>query len=165
MVEIAVRLHGGRFVNMIESARSILKLIYKISMILLTVMLASGAILAYVNATPANMLLLVSGILAVLTLIAGLSISKLDDQDKQTETYRELGQDIRKLVKVSTNYGYAEPEVHHIDLATVEEAKRMASDGAPIDDICRSIDPGHDGHDPARKEAFRRIVLAMIDQA
>lgn len=148
---------------MIESARSIFKLIYKIGMILLTVMLASGAILAYVSATPANMLLLVSGILAVLTLIAGLSISKLDDQDKQAETYREIGQDIRKLVKVSTNYGYAEPEVHRVDSATVEEAKRMAKDGAPIDDICRSIDPGHDGHDPAHKEAFRKIVQAMVE--
>lgn len=148
---------------MVESARTILKLIYKIGMILLTVMLASGAILAYVSATPANMLLLVSGILAVLTFIAGMSISKLDEQDKQAETYREIGQDIRKLIKVSTNYGYAEPEVHRVDSATVEVAKRMARDRAPIDDICRSIDPGHDGHDPAHKEAFRKIVQAMIE--
>ena len=148
---------------MIESARSIFKGIYKIGMILLTGILASAAILAYVNATPANMLLLVSGIFALLTLIAGLSISKLDDQDKQAETYREIGQDIRKLVKVSTNYGYAEPEIHRVDLAAVEEAKRMAKDGAPIDDICRSIDPGHDSHDPAHKEAFRKIVQAMIE--
>jgi hypothetical protein len=148
---------------MIESARSIFKLIYKIGMILLTLMLASGAILAYVRATPANMLLLISGILAILTLMAGLSISKLDDQDKRAESYRQIGQDIRKLVKVSTNYGYAEPEVHRVDLATVDEAKRMAKDGAPIDDICRSIDPGHDGHDPAHKEAFRKIVQAMIE--
>ncbi len=147
----------------IESARSIFKLIYKIGMILLTVMFASGAILAYVSATPANMLLLVSGIFAVLTLMAGVSIFKLDDRDKQAENYRQIGQEFRKLVKVSTNYGYAEPEVYRVDSATVEEAKRMAKDGAPIDDICRSIDLGHDGHDPAHKESFRKIVQAMID--
>ena len=148
---------------MIESARSIFKLIYKISMTLLTLMFASGAILAYVSATPANMLLLVSGILAILTLMAGVSIFKLDDRDRQAENYRQIGQEFRKLVKVSTSYAHAEPEVHRVDLATVEEAKRMAADGAPIDDICRSIDPGHDGHDPAHKEAFRKIVQAMIE--
>jgi hypothetical protein len=134
-------------------------------MILVTLMLAGGAIAAYVSATPGNMLLLVSGILAVLTLMAGASISKLDDQDRRAEGYRQIGQDIRKLVKISTSYAHAEPEVHRVDLATVEEAKRMAADGAPIDDICRAIDPGHDGHGPAHQEAFRRTVQAMVDQA
>ena len=150
---------------MIESARSIFKLIYKIGMILLTGMLASGSILAYVSATPANMLLLVSGIFAVLTLMAGVSIFKLDDRDRQAENYRQIGQEFRKLVKVSTSYSHSEPEVHRVDLATVEEAKRMAADGAPIDDVCKVIDPGHSGHDPAHQEAFRRTVQAMIDQA
>lgn len=150
---------------MVEDARRLFKLIYKIGMVLLALMLASGAILAYAGATPANGLLLISGILAVLTLIAGLSISKLEWQDEQAETYRQIGQDIRKLVKVSTSYSYAEPEVHRVDLATVAKAKRMASDGAPIDHICKEIDPGHDGHHPAHKEAFRKIVQAMIDQA
>jgi len=148
---------------MLESARSLSKLIYKIGMILLTLMAAGGAILAFVNATPANGLLLISGILAVLTLMAGLSISKLDWQDEQAESYRETGQQIRNLIIRSTRHAYAEPEVHHVDAAAVEVAKRMASDGAPIDDICRTIDPGHDGNDPAHKEAFRRIVQAMIE--
>ena len=147
----------------LETARRLFKLIYKVGMILLTLMLAAGAILAYANATTANGLLLVSGILAILTLIAGLSISKLDDQDARAETYRQLGQDIRNLVKVSTRHSYAEPEVHRIDSAGVEDAKRMASEGAPIDDICRAIDPGHDAHDPVHQEAFRKIVQAMID--
>ncbi|HVF36349.1 MAG TPA: hypothetical protein VNA29_00215 [Sphingomicrobium sp.] len=150
---------------MIDSARSVFKLIYKVGMILITVMLAGGAILAYVNSTTANGLLLISGILGMLTLIAGLSITKLDDQDRQAETYRQIGVDFRKLVKVSTSYAHAKPEVHRVDLATVEKAKQMAADGAPIDDICRAIDPGHDGHDPAHQEAFRQIVQAMVDQA
>lgn len=149
---------------MVESARSLFKRIYKIGMILITVMLASLTVLSYVSATTANGLLLVSGILALLTLMAGLSISKLDDQDAQAETYRQIGQDIRKLVDVSTSYGYARPEVHRVEVATVEDAKRMAIDGVPIDDICRMIDPDHDCHDPMRREAFRRIVQAMITQ-
>lgn len=149
---------------MFETTRNLLKLIYKIGMIVLTLMLAGAAILAFANATMGNGLALVGGILTVFTLIAGLSISKLDWQDKQAENYRPLG-NLRDSINFSTNYTFAEPEVHRVDLATVEEAKRMASDGAPIDDICRVIDPGHDGHLPAHKEAFRKIVQAMIEQA
>ncbi|MEO5971893.1 MAG: hypothetical protein ABIP91_00805 [Sphingomicrobium sp.] len=148
----------------LQSARSLFKLIYKVGMILVTLMLIIGAVAAYWVATPANQLLLISGILAILALISGLSITKLDWQDKQAETYRQLGQDIRNLVRVSTRHSYAEPEVYHVDAAMLDTAKRMASDGASIDDICKAIDPGHDGHDPAHKEAFRKVVEAMIDQ-
>ena len=149
---------------MLESARSLFKRIYKIGMILVTLTLGGLAVLAYLNATTANGLLLICGILAILTLIAGLSISKLDDQDRQAEAYRELGQGIRNLVKASTTIAYAEPEVHRVDAATLEDARRMASEGAPIDDICRAVDPGYDGHDPAHQQAFRRIVEAMIKE-
>lgn len=149
---------------MFETTRSLLKLIYKVGMIVLTLLLAAGSILAYVSATPANMLLLISGILALLTLIAGLSISKLDDQDRRADTYRQIGQDIRNLVKVSTTRSYSEPEVHRVDATMLETAKRMAADGLPIDAICRAIDPEHDSHLPAHKEAFRNVVKAMIEQ-
>jgi hypothetical protein len=147
---------------MLESARSLFKRIYKFGMILVTLTLGGFAIAAYLSATTANGLLLISGILAILTLMAGLSISKLDDQDRQAETYREIGQDLRNLMKVSTIHTYAEPEVHRVDAATLEDAKRMAADGAPIEDICRAVDPGYDHHDPAHKQAFQKIVEAMI---
>ncbi len=146
-----------------ETARAWFKRIYKVGMILVTLMLGGGAALAYVSATPANGLLLISGILALLTLIAGLSITKLGDQDKQAETYRQIGQDFRRLVKVSTNRTYAEPEVHRVDPAALEQARRMDQEGASIDAICRLIDPGHDGHDPAHQAAFRKMVRAMLD--
>lgn len=150
---------------MVESARGVFKLIYKVGMIAITLTFAAGAVFAYLEHTPANQLLLVSGILALLALIAGLSISKLDDQDREAETYRQIGEDIRGLVKVSTSYSYAEPEVHRVDSTVVARAKSMASEGAPIDDICSMIDPEHPNHDPAHKAAFRKIVQTMIEQA
>ena len=148
---------------MVDSARSLFRPIYKTGMIIVTLTLGGGAVLAYASATPGNGLLLVAGILALLTLIAGLSINKLDWQDQQAEAYRQIGEDIRDRIKLATRYSYAEPEVHHLDAAMVEEAKRMAAEGAPIDDICTAIDPGHGGHEPAHREAFRRVVRAMID--
>ena len=147
---------------MVERARDLFKRIYKIGMILVTLALGAGAALAYVSATPGNGLLLVSGILAILTLMAGLSISKLDEQDEQAETYREIGQDIGRLVSFSTSHSIADPEVHRVDAATLEEAKRMAAEGASIDEICRVVDPAYDGHDPAHQDAFRRVVQTML---
>lgn len=148
---------------MVDTARSLFKLIYKIGMILVTLMLAGGAILAYLNATTANGLLLIAGILAILTLMAGLSITKLDRQDEQAETYRQIGHDIRNLVSVSTTHTFAEPEVHRVDQAALEQARQMDQDGASIDAICRLIDPGHDGHHLTHQEAFRKMVRAMLD--
>ncbi len=146
-----------------DKARSLFKLVYKVVMILVTLMLGGGAVLAYVSATVGNGLLLVSGILALLTLMAGLSITKLDDLDRQAEAFREVGQDMRKLVKVSTHHVHAEPEVHRVDMAALEQARRMDREGASIDSICRLIDPAHDANDPAHQEAFRKMVRAMLD--
>ena len=144
-------------------ARDLFKRIYKIGMILVTLGLGVGAALAYVSATPGNGLLLVSGILAILTLMAGLSISKLDEQDERAETYREIGQDIRKLVSFSTSRTFAAPEVHRVDAATLEKAKRMAAEGASIDEICRVVDPAYDGQDAAYQAAFRHLVRTMLE--
>lgn len=142
--------------------REIFKLVYKIGMILATLGLGIGAVAAWYYATPGNGLLLVSGILALLTLIVGPSISKLEDQDRQAETWRGIVQSVPQHIKFAVRH--AEPEVHRVDAAGLEDAKRMAAEGASIDDICRSIDPQHDRHDPARREAFRNIVRTMIEQ-
>ena len=172
--------------------RDVLKLIYKGLMTLVTVVLAGGAILAYWSSTPGNGLLLVSGILAVLALIALLSIGNLDRRDYQADTYREIADDMLARFPVQFRFGksasrpgnaatfgtmewtaeegapvsvhFAEPEVHRMDQAMLDEARRMAAEGAPIDEICRMVDPEHDRHDPAHQEVFRRIVRAAIEQ-
>lgn len=161
--------------------RETFKLVYRTGMMLVTLVLAIGSAAAFWAHTPANQLGLVGGILALLALIAGLSISKLDDRDRQAESLAEIGREFRAKMPFAMNFGkggqvdwslkegsfnvqYAEPQVHQVDAAGLEDAKRMAADGAPIDDICRAIDPEHDLHDPVHQEAFRRIVRAMLEQ-
>lgn len=158
--------------------RQVLKLIYKAAMIAATVGLVTLAYILYRTATPGNGQLLVSGILAILALMAFLSINKLDWQDDEAETYRSILDDMRARFPVSIKFGgtidpatnpaatvtFAEPEVHRVDTATLDEAKRMAAEGTPIDEICRRIDPAHGTHDPAHQEAFRRVVRAAIEQ-
>jgi hypothetical protein len=157
--------------------RDIFKLIYKVVMIIATVGLVLFAYVLYRTATPGNGQLLVSGIVAILALMAFLSINRLDWQDEQAETYRSILDDMRTRFPVSIQFGgaanpsaigtvsFADPEVHRVDTAMVDEAKRLMSEGKPIDEICRMIDPGHDTHDPAHQEAFRRVVRAAIEQS
>jgi len=142
--------------------RETLKLIYRSLMIFITVVLGGGSVLAFLNATPANGLMLVGGILAILTLMAGLSIFKLDWQDAEAETLRSIIQDIPKAATI--NVSYAEPEVHKIDEVGMQQAKRMAGEGASIEDICRAIDPAYDAKDEAHQGAFRAIVRMMIKE-
>jgi hypothetical protein len=141
--------------------RETFKLIYKILMILVTIGLAIGAAAAWWYATPGNGLLLIAGILAILTLLSGLSIKKLEWQDQQTRQFASIVDDMRSNVKLS--FSHSDPEVHLVDNAAFNRAKAMAASGEPIDEICRMIDPGHDRHDPAHQEALRRVVTAMID--
>lgn len=166
--------------------RETLKRIYRITMIGVTVVFGIATAAAYFSATSGNGLLLVAMIMAVLTLMAGLSIFKLDWQDEEAKAYRGIAQDlitrfgrpqlsdgIGAIARPGTGgdsrfqftFQVAEPEVHRVDAAGLDDAKRMAAAGAPIDDICRSIDPDHEGHDAAHQEAFRKIVRAMIEQS
>jgi len=172
--------------------RDLLKNIHKALSILVFLFLTGLAFLAYRESTAANGLLLVASVLGVLALIAFLSIDKAEEQDRRAENLHNIIRDVHSLARpglrfgkrgradeggtavgtVSWSYGtapitaeFAGPEVHRIDSATVEEARRMADEGASIDDICRMIDPGHDGNDRFHQEAFRRLVSAMLDQA
>ena len=160
-------------------------------MIAATVALVTLAYLAYRTATPGNGQLLISGILALLALITFLSIPKLDWQDEEAAQYRAIFDDMRARFPISIQFGrppthrsqagatggvfpnesamtmhsFADPEVHRISGATLEEARRMDSEGRPIDDICRMIDGDHDLHDPTHQEVFRRLVRTVIEQA
>jgi hypothetical protein len=174
------------------SVRQVVKLVYKVGMIAVTIALVTLAYLAYRTATPANGQLLICGILAILALITFLSIWKLDWQDEEAATYRGILDEMRARLPLSIRFGkpqessqhpsisgtlkwsaregvpvtvgFAEPEVHRMDAALLNEAKRMAASGTPIDDICRMIDPDHDRNAPVHQEVFRNIVRAAIEQ-
>lgn len=174
----------------VDAARRIFKRAYKIGMIAATVTLAVLAYLAYRSSTPGTGDVLLSVVLGVLAFLTLLSIPKLDWQDEQAETYRGILDDMRSRGPISFKFTgtgeppadtptraggehmtapvsveFAEPEVHRVDAELVSEARRMASEGHSIDDICRMIDPGHDSNDRMHREAFRRIVQAMIAES
>lgn len=146
----------------VEEFRQAFKTIYKAGMILVTAGFVTGAAAAWWYSTPANQLMLIAGILAILALISGLSIDKLDRQDEQAATIRSIVDDVGSLVRRSVRYDFAEPEVHRVDQPLLDEVRDMQARGEPIDAICRRIDPGFDGHGDMHQEALRRMVRAML---
>ncbi|HJU77435.1 MAG TPA: hypothetical protein VJ597_05855 [Sphingomicrobium sp.] len=167
-------------VHTLFKVRETLNLIHRTVMMFVTIVLVGGAILAWWYSTPGNGLLLVAGILGLLALMAGLSIFRNEVIDEaEAETLRQMidvARDVAPSEKVAAiqrlmqgrpvtvSVGHSEPEVHRVDTETLEDAKRMAAQGAPLDDICSAVDHEFHSRDPLHKDAFRRIVQAMIDQ-
>lgn len=174
------------------SVRDVLKLIYKLGVLAAALTLGALAYLAYAGSTAGSGDVLLSIVLGVLALLALLSVPRLDWQDEQAEIYRGIFDDMRTRFPLEVKFAgtpesppgaapqgggqwtigtgapvsvrHGEPEVHRVDASMVDKARRMASEGAPIDDICRMIDPGHDRDDSFHQQALRRIVQAMIEQ-
>ncbi|TAL27599.1 MAG: hypothetical protein EPN97_17185 [Alphaproteobacteria bacterium] len=140
--------------------RRYLKTVYKILTALIGTVLLTGAILAYQAHTPANMLLLVAGILFILALMAFLSIDKLDRYDRSAKAWGDIAQGLMKNVNIVTNF--AAPSVHKMDQQTLERGLRMQSDGAPIEEICRAVSPEYDSWDASQRQAFQQILCAAL---
>jgi hypothetical protein len=140
--------------------RRYLKTVYKVLTALIGTVLLTGAILAYQAHTPANMLLLVAGILFILALMAFLSIDKLDRYDQSAKAWGDIAQGLMKNVNVVTNF--AEPSVHKMEQKTLERVLRMQSDGSSIEEICRAASPEYDSWDAPQRQAFQQILSAAL---
>lgn len=158
-------------------ARNAFKAFYRVVMTLVTLTFLVAAFFAYWYSTPANGLLLVAVLALGIALVSGLSISRYDDEDRQLESNREIIDEVRSAIPISmqlgrsvftgepVTYSVAEPEVHRLDQQALDEAKAMAARGEPIDSICCFVDPAFDGRAPTYKQAFRKLVQSMIEQA
>ena len=168
--------------------RQALLLIRGIGMIAAALVLGGLAYLSYATATPGNGQLLMTGILAILAIMAVLAIPTRQIEDELATGRRSPSDQLQPRFPMSLLFGsggkmvgsgtiqwsategtpttihFAEPEVHRMDGDMLDEAKRLAAQGAPIDEICRMIDPDHDRHDPMHQEVFRRMVRAAVEQ-
>ena len=140
--------------------RQYLVMVYNVLTLIAALTLLGGAIAAWWVATPGNGLLLVALILAVLALIGFLSIGKYDRQQRRAEEWRGAWDDLASKINVVTSH--ADPDVHVMDGKAVATARRMAADGASLDDICRATERKFSSWDEPRREAFRRVMQAML---
>lgn len=140
--------------------RQYLVMVHKVLTLMLALALFGGAVIAWWVATPGNGLLLVALILFTLALIGFLSIGKYDRQQQRAEEWRNVWEDFTSKVNVVTSH--ANPEVHMMDHKAVATARRMAADGASLDDICRATERKFSSWDEPRREAFRRVMKAML---
>jgi hypothetical protein len=67
------------------------------------------------------------------------------------------------MSKVHVSTAAAPPQVHRMDKAMLAHVKRMAAEGASLDDICKMVDPRYPNWDDVQRTAFRQLIRAVID--
>lgn len=140
--------------------RRVLVTAYKVLTLTAALALLAGTILAYRAATPGNGLLLLALILGGLSIIAFLSIDKLDRQESEAKTYSGIVDDLLSQVQVSTLH--AKPTVYSIDEQGLARAREMSRQGASLDEICRAISDDYAAWPPQQQEAFQRVMQAVL---
>lgn len=57
----------------------------------------------------------------------------------------------------------SDPQVVHLDQATLDRARESLAQGLDLDDTCRAIHPQYADWDPLLQKAFRRALRASLD--
>jgi hypothetical protein len=78
-------------------------------------------------------------------------------------TVRGVWEDVANKIKIAISN--ADSDVHVLDKKAVATAKRMAADGASLDDICRATERNFPDWDEPRQDAFRRVMKTMFEDA
>lgn len=146
-----------------RDAGRLLRRLYKLLMSLAALALLAAAGVAYRAATPGSGLVLLALLLGVLALIAFFSIDKLDRREQAARVYREIWQDLRRKVTVTTVH--APPVVHVVDRDGIARARQLRRDGATLDAICRAIASDYPAWTPQEQEAFQDVMRAVLERS
>lgn len=138
--------------------REALNTAYKVTMSAVTLVLFAATVFTFMSATVANGLGLVGGMLAIFTVVAAVSINKLDRQ----RAHAAFWQDMIQVDLVQGPRVAGSTEVHHIDAELFATARRMKDSGATITAICSAMDPHYSTWGTLRQAAFRGLVKAML---
>ncbi|HEU5285434.1 MAG TPA: hypothetical protein VFU20_02855 [Sphingomicrobium sp.] len=156
--------------------RIVLRNIYRALSALIVGFLLVGTVFTYLAATPANGLLLISGILAVLTLITFLQVLNFDrkmerraDPADRNDLMRTISDDLAEKIEaglrgdVPVRWHVGAPEVYEIGEEDFARARAMLDEGMQIDEICRDLDGEYAGWSEPRQRAYQGLIRTALD--
>lgn len=151
--------------------RGVLTAVLKGLSILIVAFFAAATIAAYVAATPGNGLLLVSMLLAAVTLIVGMHLHKIYRRfaRPRIDPARAVPTDLASwlgaalLNKAQVRWELGSPQVHSIDRETLTRAQAMLAEGRSLEEVCRSIDSGYDSWSAPRRQAWQAVLRAAVE--
>lgn len=157
--------------------RSLLAKVFRALALLIVATLIALTVASYFQSTPGTGDILLTIVLAVVTVLAGAHLMSLDrryhrpaDPRDVLDVRQSLEANIGRMVgealagKVQVNWDIGSPEVHRMDRDTLAKARVMASEGRLMDEICSMVDGNYANWSPPHQEAFRNLIQAAIDQ-
>lgn len=151
--------------------------VFKGLSILIIGVLATLTVISYFYSTPGTGDILVTIVLAAVTLIVTMHLlgrvslydsapdpRLLTEAGRPTETRLShmLGEALSG--RVTVNWEVAAPEVHKMDLDDLARARVMVSQGKSIDDVCLAVNKDYAGWSPPHQQAFRAVIEAAVNQ-
>lgn len=158
-------------------AKRPLRTIFRALAALIMVTLVTLTILSYLHSTPGTGDILLTIVLAAVTLMAFqklLSIDRMHREPDPASTARlhqtlqgGLASKLQEALSgsVTIDWNVASPEVHRIDEEGLARARTMAKEGKSVDEICRAMEGDYANWAPPHQQAFRNVMQAVIDQS
>jgi hypothetical protein len=139
--------------------------------------LVTITIVSYLEASPHDGSYLVTGVLAIATLLLGGYLHRMDQRFRTTESDGTLGDDLLRTVHadLATKIGsallggtkvelnVASPAVHRMDLEALQRGRSLLAEGRSLDEICRTIEPDYGGWVPGHQQAYQSVLRAALE--
>lgn len=171
----SIELGSGKHDALLPAKRMFRKIFRPLAGLVVAALIAL-TILAYRDSAPGTGDVLLSIVLAVVTLMAALRLLKIDrrlhqepdpalraalDQAVEGELSGKIREALTGAVKVDWNV--SSPEVHRIDDDGLALARSMSDEGKSMDEICRTMEHDYADWTPAHQQAFRNVMQAALD--
>jgi hypothetical protein len=167
---------GGSGPDPLLRAKHVFRKVFRVLAGLIVATLLTLTVLAYRDSTPGTGDVLLSIVLAVVTLLAAARLLEIDrrhdrepDPALKAALHEAIQGDLSGKIQealsggVKVKWNVSSPEVHRIDEDGLALARSMADKGKSIDDICRAMDSDYASWSPPHQQAFRNVMQAALD--
>lgn len=167
---------GGTGPDPLLRAKNVFRKVFRVLAGLIVATLLALTILAYRDSTPGTGDVLLSIILAVVTLMAAARLLEIDrkhhrepDPALKAALHEAIQGDLSIKIHealssgVKVEWNVSSPEVHRIDEEGLALARSMSDEGKSLDEICRAVESNFAGWSLPHQQAFRNVMKAALD--
>lgn len=160
------------------SAKRLMRKVFRVLSAVVIAALLALTFLSYQASTPGTGDILLTVVLAAVTLITFMHLLKIDrwhNPEPGPAMKADLGQPVQNDLAskiqaalsgaVPVEWNFASPEVHRIDNEGLALARAMSDEGKSMDEICRALDADYAGWSPPHQQAFRNVMQAALDHS
>lgn len=160
-----------------KSLRTVVRTALRVLSWIVLAYLVTITIISYSEGSPDDGSYLITGVLAIATLLLGSYLQNLDRRLQATAMDPAASEKFLRGVKsdfatnvagalldgTTVELSIAEPEVHAIDIAGLDRARTMLAHGKSMDEVCRAAEPAYGDWDIGHQQAFQAVMRAAVE--